>query len=835
VTAAARARTAAALVILATASAGAQDSATVVPGAEYAISGPLGWLDRLLFGSRYRELWTDSVRLPVMRLRTTAGGLTPLAADTGLRAGILNLRAADDARFTYRLSNPPLKETLAADLRFDAITGPVQDLVSALHPGAALVIPPLARAAGARDRPSEIGLLAADSTLGGLSATFAGRLGYLQPNPIAAGAISTAALIARIRSGESPLLDTAAYLRERLFDIYVGEAELFPAVLLWQPRGEASRWTPEAHNRDLAFSRFDGVVAALARIAVPPFMVFGPRYDRSLGETSYQLAVDRQFLGGVDSASWDAAARAMQAALTDSAIAAAIAAMPRPWLGQSGPALEKALRARRDHLRDAARILLAMLAREPYIFAPASADTILAWRSEPGALRVTMAGFARRFASGQTKSVSLYLAGDNQVVVIRGAASGGPPLRIITGHGTATIVDSSSAGKRTLFVNDSAGVAHVDAGAAGARPTVTNESVQAPDVTAGATGSAARPVDGVRYGPIIWVRVFGDLGILLGGGVERIGYDKGYAPYRSRQTLRAGYAVKPNEYAVEYEGDFHFEDGGSSVRLDASRSGISLLKFYGIGNETPRDQPDSYYYARQVEYLLAPSVVMPVGAHDTIAIGPLYKEVNTDQSGVRYITVTKPFGYPEFREAGVKATLLHDSRDSPVAAQRGWFITATGDYFPQLLDAPAPFGGVSGAVSTYWTPGETEQLTLAVRAAGQKVWGPYPVFEAAYLGGPTTVRGLRPQRYAGDASAYGNLEARLKLVPLPFVVRWDFGVSGFIDVGRVFVDGEQSDLWHVGLGGGVWMLLPDRSALLFLSLAHADNTFALNAGTAFIY
>jgi hypothetical protein len=41
------------------ASLNAQDSAVVVPGAEYAISGPLGWLDQWLFGKRYRDLWTD--------------------------------------------------------------------------------------------------------------------------------------------------------------------------------------------------------------------------------------------------------------------------------------------------------------------------------------------------------------------------------------------------------------------------------------------------------------------------------------------------------------------------------------------------------------------------------------------------------------------------------------------------------------------------------------------------------------------------------------------------------------------------------------------------------
>jgi outer membrane protein assembly factor BamA len=162
-------------------------------------------------------------------------------------------------------------------------------------------------------------------------------------------------------------------------------------------------------------------------------------------------------------------------------------------------------------------------------------------------------------------------------------------------------------------------------------------------------------------------------------------------------------------------------------------------------------------------------------------------------------------------------------------------MTAAGDFYPAVLDAISSFGGVQGAVSTYITPGSLQELTFAVRVAGQKVWGIFPVFEAAYLGGITQVRGLRPQRYAGDASAWGNFEARLKLAPLPFVVRWDFGVLAFSDVGRVFLHGTHSEIWHAGVGGGVFALLPDRSALLYLTLAHADNTWALDAGTRFTY
>jgi hypothetical protein len=40
-----------------------------------------------------------------------------------------------------------------------------------------------------------------------------------------------------------------------------------------------------------------------------------------------------------------------------------------------------------------------------------------------------------------------------------------------------------------------------------------------------------------------------------------------------------------------------------------------------------------------------------------------------------------------------------------------------------------------------------------------------------------------------------------------------FGVLGFHDVGRVWAMGEDSDTWHTGYGGGIW-LAPFRQAVV---------------------
>ena len=52
---------------------------------------------------------------------------------------------------------------------------------------------------------------------------------------------------------------------------------------------------------------------------------------------------------------------------------------------------------------------------------------------------------------------------------------------------------------------------------------------------------------------------------------------------------------------------------------------------------------------------------------------------------------------------------------------------------------------------------------LAARVGGRKVFGEYPWFESAFVGGSKNLRGYRKNRFAGDGSLYGSVEARLWL------------------------------------------------------------------------
>jgi hypothetical protein len=141
------------------------------------------------------------------------------------------------------------------------------------------------------------------------------------------------------------------------------------------------------------------------------------------------------------------------------------------------------------------------------------------------------------------------------------------------------------------------------------------------------------------------------------------------------------------------------------------------------------------------------------------------------------------------------------------------------------------FGELHADVTTFVSaPSVPLEPTLALHLGGKRVWGRFPFQQAAFIGDASTVRLGRQNRYAGEASLYAQTELRLFLTRFYFLAPADFGVLGLADVGRVFLDGEESDRWHAAGGGGVWASFLDRAYMLRLTLARSSERTAVYLG-----
>jgi hypothetical protein len=125
-------------------------------------------------------------------------------------------------------------------------------------------------------------------------------------------------------------------------------------------------------------------------------------------------------------------------------------------------------------------------------------------------------------------------------------------------------------------------------------------------------------------------------------------------------------------------------------------------------------------------------------------------------------------------------------------------------YFPDLFDVERGFGKARAEVSGLLASSPWPAVALALRAGTEHVWGRFPWHEAAFLGGPGSLRGWDEQRFAGDAVLFAGAEARLRIGRPRVVVPLDTGVFGLADAGRVFIDNDSPGGWHTAFGGGLW-------------------------------
>ena len=204
------------------------------------------------------------------------------------------------------------------------------------------------------------------------------------------------------------------------------------------------------------------------------------------------------------------------------------------------------------------------------------------------------------------------------------------------------------------------------------------------------------------------------------------------------------------------------------------------------------------------------------------------------------------YGTGSFGQVGARGEMSYDTRNNPGYTTRGIRVRAAGAIYPGIRTMESTFGNVDLEASTYLTAPIPTNPTLAVRAGGKKVWGAFPFYESAFLGGTGVVgtgissgnlRGFRKNRFAGDTSLYVNSELRLVLARVKTLTLGEFGLFGTADAGRVFYDGDSVDTpkWHTSFGGGIWLSNLKRRQTLSLAVAKGEDLMGVYLRGGFMF
>jgi hypothetical protein len=782
-----------------------------------------------MFGSRYRGLWNLPLTLPILDVDATGGGLTVAGRGTGLHSGLLYLTGRDGSHWTFYPLNRTAYHTFPPGILPPAVAdGLVADLTSGRNPAGPLVAAALADAAEIPNQEAWLVTVPAGTGWGLPALGDSARAGYLlrgdpvgQPDstgPVSDGTVvTTLALLDRLLTRSTEQVDGRAVLAATLFNAFVGNMN--PRFLEW--RWEASLreggvdWRPLGSFRATALSKYNGIVADLWRPVSPDLVNFGKKYPRVMAGASDQQSAFRMLLGPLGRPTWDSVAAAMQARLTDSVIDAAVARMPAGYQARIGNQIASDLRHRRDDLPRAVDRMFRQVREKAEVHATEEPQRIVAeWLGRDSlSVRVGSRGSAP-FLARETKRLTLFLGGGADTIEILGAPGRAPEFRVVPMPGESLAV-TGDGDRHAITVYGDKGVVtatHPE------DTRIRSRTIENPMAHMDSAGAERSDVPRTLH-PTGWFAITSGVGVLIGAGVVRTDWSGDARPYRNRLTLRAAYGTDSRHGVVELLGDFRFASSPLQLQFEAVASGVGATYFYGYGNETPGDSTDAYYRAGRNLYGLTPTLFLPVSSRMKVGAGIELKSVNTPLDSTLYIGIAQPYGSPDFGQAGFTGDFILDTRDVKGAPRSGVLASVTGGWYPWVKDGSGDFVTVSGSVATYQTPRWWQAMTVAARVGGTTTSGSVPYYEAAFVGGGRTVRGLPQGRYEGDHSLYGNLDLRLQVSNIQFVLPWNFGVLGLADVGRVWVSGQESDVWHPSFGGGFWAALLDRSLAASLTVA----------------
>jgi hypothetical protein len=820
----------------------ATDTVTVVAGPRYAASA----LHRWLFGSSYRRLWTTPLRVPVLDLDRFAGGLTPLERGGGRQTASLRLRGADGVEYAFRSVDKDPTAILPEDLRQTLARELVQDQISASHPVGALIVAPILEAAGVLHPEPALAHMPDDPRLGPFRTEFANLVGLIEERPHdgvgaftrARDVISTEDLLNELEENPHARVDARAFLTARLVDLLLGDWDRHRDQWRWARYSDTdtASWQPVSRDRDQAFSRYEGLIVSMARERAIELQNFGPEYGDIVGAAWVGRDLDRNFLTALEWPVWDSTARATAARLTDSVIEHAVARLPAEYRALDSARLASALKRRRAGLPAYANRYYLLLAREVDVRASDRNEVARVHVENDGSTRVELMErtgstrsapfFMRRFLPDETKDVRIYLLGGNDHTVITGNGTGGPAIRVIGGGGNDVFADSSRARRADFY--DDRGDNHVDGGTIDTRSYVAR-----PDTTSPYPHRdwGHRSYRGILPG------IAADIGFLLTLYYRRVNYAFRSQPFASEWEVRAdaATAVKSGRLSLGYTR--YRENSRNWFGLDALVSGIEVLHFHGPGNQSADTLPADAYRVRQLQARIALTTGLTFGSGTTLAIGPVIKQARTNvdegDNAQRLIGMLRPYGVGNVTQAGILSSFRLDSRDVSGNPTRGLLLEVDAFAYPAAFGLDHSFATIAGSLATWLSADLPLHPVLALRAGGEQVFGDYPFHEAAFLGGHENLRPFRTDRFAGDAALFGNAELRLELAHLFILVPGTQGIFGYTDAGRVFLQGEDSNRWHTGAGGGVWFAALDRGNVIQISAASSTEGARIYAGIGF--
>jgi hypothetical protein len=479
------------------------DSVMLIPGKHYQRSG----FHHLIWGKHYRHVWAAPVKVRVFDMNRIKGGLQVEKLGGGMQTTSLTL--ADKSGFTYALRSLD-KDPVTVLPKFwqnTFVADVLRDQTSAINPYAALVLPPLATAAGIpHASPELVYVLPADTTFGEHQKLFQNQVFMIEekyndnrtitPELGDAVDIASSKKMLKKRFGENNhFIDQKAFAKARLFDLLIHDWDRHEGQWEWAVYSKDGNnfYRPIPKDRDNAFYYFeDGLIPWLfsRKWAIRKFKSFKREYHDVEALMINAAFIDKRALTEITAQEFQDLARELQRAITDEVIEKAVSQYPDTVYRLIGESTKTKLRNRRDNLHKAAQQFYEVLARDALVIGTDQEDKFEVKRLNDEETAVTVYRKAdgkqvyhRVFRQSETKQITLHGLAEDDEFEVSGEVNKGIRIVLVGGRGEDKIKDTSrvKSWRRKTVVYDTRRGTELEAGPETVDKTTSNVKVHAFD------------------------------------------------------------------------------------------------------------------------------------------------------------------------------------------------------------------------------------------------------------------------------------------------------------------------------------------------------------------
>ncbi len=811
---------------------------------------------KFLWGEHYRKEWHTPVRMPIVYLDTLNGGLTVYKLGGGRQTKSLRVRDKNEREYVLRSLDKSFGKALPSIAEGTFVEAMANDQVTLAHPYAVLIVAPLAKAADIFHAtpklyyvPKQKALGIYNDSMGNLAYTFEQRPDEnwsIEENfGNSKNIVSTAKMMENTLEDNDDVIDQYDFVKARLFDMFIGDWGRHEDQWRWATfkNGKKTLYKPIPRDRDNAFSVFDGFLLRRAiKTANADHLQSFDYKIKDIEKFNFPARhLDRRFTTELNLSEWENIARVLQGHLTDAVIDDAVKQMPPEVYPISGKLITDKLKKRRDDLVKYAReyflflnyeVSLPLSEKNDYVDINRLSDT----STEVTIYKITNKGnvksnpvYHRIFDNRQTKEIRIFGIDGDDKWHIKGDVNKSIKFRLIGGPQKDIYIDSSRIkrnGRRTIIYDN-----------------YDNQFVKGSETNLHLSkDSSIHTYEYDWFEPSIskiYPIAFFSNEDRLFVGLKYVHQKSQWRkhPYGLRQDVDIKYSIQQDAFSYMYKNRFNQLLGKWSLNTFANYDDIRWSNFFGIGNESIRPFNDrTFYRYRSREFSGKLGFDRVFNNKQKIFFNGLFQTFKIIEDTDRFLSKVPALNVPNTFEtkrfAGGEFGYVYQNINDSTLPTKGFAFLANTDYVINI-DNSSRYVWKYGLEANIYIP-LSKRFSVAIKPGANSLSGTPEFYQYNIIGNAQTVRGYERNRFYGNSSVYDQNELRYIFPVKSWIFNGRAGIFAHYDVGRVWLDGEDSNTWHSGYGAGV-IISPFNFATFQVSYSASKNENRIGFGVLRIF